>query len=598
MASKSRQNDTGRQLHDAVQQFANHTSLHGAPRIFRSRSVRKRIFWFVVFVGASAMFGFLLSKQLLKYFAYEKRFNIEVRKEAAVIPLITVCNMRPFEASVINKIYEVFSTPRNWTQRRAAEAAASENNIFIDWLLKLNSAAEMLEEHGYDLSNLWNAQMLVDAERRVLERGLVKRQNFMIDCYDTAHMTSCDDELFSWRLLYDGVFVSQCTTYNMTQGLSGTPRRRPSPRHKLEWFASVMDGHGLLPPVEFSRSRNVTSSSKINGLFSRSLGREGVEVYIHQQGYRANIVDLDRHVFVPPGHMAHFLVTMRSTEISDTLPIVTCQREYPIDPHPPGVYVQTACYYACLQNEIVSSCQCKNPELSNDDDYSNVTMCFSLREIMDCVESSSKSSSSATQATCDNITALFDNVLNRTQCATDILNSEHVHTKCDALCPRACEEVTYDVEARLVKWPLRNTFVYNVAEKVFGDLVHSPHEEDAERLRLYERYFGVIYDDLDPGDFSHMTFNYSTFASELTVLDVELKTNDLVVTQEMREYTIYQLLSDIGGQLGLCIGMSVITVTEVLELCLNFCKILCGRRWKRKSNTRANVYADDVIVSR
>jgi hypothetical protein len=130
MASKTRQNDTGRQLHDAVQQFANHTSLHGAPRIFRSRSVRKRIFWFVVFVGASAMFGFLLSKQLLKYFAYEKRFNIEVRKEAAVIPLITVCNMRPFEASVINKIYEVFSTPRNSTQRRAAEAAASENNIF------------------------------------------------------------------------------------------------------------------------------------------------------------------------------------------------------------------------------------------------------------------------------------------------------------------------------------------------------------------------------------------------------------------------------------------------------------------------------------
>jgi hypothetical protein len=570
--------DAKRQMHEAIQHFAYHTSLHGAPRIFRSRSLSKRIFWFVVFVGASAMFGFLLSKLLIKYFAYEKRFNIEIRKDTAVFPLITVCNMRPFEASTISRIYNVFSHPRNTTKR--LEAAAG--NEMLEWLVKLNDAAETLEEQGINLAGLWSPQMLVDLDRAIVERATTQRKDFIIDCFDSVHETTCDENQFVSRLLYDGVFISQCITYNLTQR---SHKKRPSPRHKFEWFASIIDGHGLLPPVEISRSRNINLGSKVNGLFGRSLGREGVEVYIHQQDYRANIVNLDRHIFVPPGHMAHFLVTMRSTETSN-LPLVSCLREYPFSPHPAGVYAQTSCYYACLQNHIIATCHCKNAELSNDDDYPNVTMCFSMRPVIECLQHNSNQAFShlngdPTQSEACDLANAYEVVQNRSVCAKNLLDSEELHVTCDAKCPRACEEVTYDVDVRLIKWPQRNTFVYNVIEKLFLDLSQSELHEDVERLRLYEKYFKVVYDDLDPSDLSHMRFDYAAFASELTVLDVELKNADLVVTQEMSEYTIYQLLSDIGGQLGLCIGMSVITVTEVLELCLNLIKLLCGSRCRR-----------------
>ncbi len=47
---------------------------------------------------------------------------------------------------------------------------------------------------------------------------------------------------------------------------------------------------------------------------------------------------------------------------------------------------------------------------------------------------------------------------------------------------------------------------------------------------------------------------------------------------QVPEYTFYQLLSDIGGQLGLWIGMSIITLTEILNLLFNLLQLFITKR--------------------
>ena len=52
----------------------------------------------------------------------------------------------------------------------------------------------------------------------------------------------------------------------------------------------------------------------------------------------------------------------------------------------------------------------------------------------------------------------------------------------------------------------------------------------------------------------------------------------VIVTTESEDYDISQLVSDIGGQLGVWIGLSVITAAEVVELVI----MIAGRCTKRK----------------
>lgn len=49
-------------------------------------------------------------------------------------------------------------------------------------------------------------------------------------------------------------------------------------------------------------------------------------------------------------------------------------------------------------------------------------------------------------------------------------------------------------------------------------------------------------------------------------LNVYIADSNVLKTEEQSEYTSTQLLADIGGQLGLWVGVSVITLAEVVEL--------------------------------
>ena len=74
----------------------------------------------------------------------------------------------------------------------------------------------------------------------------------------------------------------------------------------------------------------------------------------------------------------------------------------------------------------------------------------------------------------------------------------------------------------------------------------------------------------------------------LTRVVVHVADSNVIKTTESPDYDLIRLVSDIGGQLGLCtgqlglwIGVSVITLVEVLQLAALVVRVIAARRRRR-----------------
>ena len=63
-------------------------------------------------------------------------------------------------------------------------------------------------------------------------------------------------------------------------------------------------------------------------------------------------------------------------------------------------------------------------------------------------------------------------------------------------------------------------------------------------------------------------------------INVYFSEMETVIRKEVPSFTATQLLSDIGGTLGLWAGVSIITCVEILGLIAKYCSKICGRTGK------------------
>jgi len=67
----------------------------------------------------------------------------------------------------------------------------------------------------------------------------------------------------------------------------------------------------------------------------------------------------------------------------------------------------------------------------------------------------------------------------------------------------------------------------------------------------------------------------------LTRVVVHVADSNVIKTTESPDYDLIRLVADIGGQLGLWIGVSVITLVEVLQLAALVVRVIAARRRRR-----------------
>jgi len=119
-------------------------------------------------------------------------------------------------------------------------------------------------------------------------------------------------------------------------------------------------------------------------------------------------------------------------------------------------------------------------------------------------------------------------------------------------CKPSCYEYTYDVSYSLSKWPPTGFEGVGIWIDIFENRKFLENfNETIDENRLYSDY--VKQHQLDVlEDFSR--------------INVFVRDSNVLRTVEGPDYLAFQFLSDVGGQLGIWIGVSVITLTEAFEM--------------------------------
>ena len=512
------------------------------------------------------MFSYNLYLLLVKYFQYDKRFNVEIRTNAAVnvFPWVTFCSLRAFDIITIRQIYFLFA--HNKTERQ--KLVANIDNEFVQWLNEYYDEVIHLTEstEGKNSNVEWSATLL---NQTMLEKAMMAIEDFVIEESKFPRISK--------QMLFYNMRPLLCFTYrfDVEEYLEESDGSFLRPYFAVRFI----DGQSLLPTEE-DRAR---VPRNIDKLFAPNLNREGIEVYIHPPNSSIELFTYDFYIKVLPGQDGAFYINSRSIKRLGP-PYGKCLESYPYEPHPEGTYRPAACFEMCMYNKVISQCNCKDIALARHDPERQSGRNEAFRYCEELVGIGPGKNVSFEEI--EVAYSLQDNI---TWCSYYVWINKTMNKECNSQCIRGCEEYIYDVDKSIVTRSTSNENVRKMADKYVNTLVL---RNDTERLSIFTSQ--EMADNAAEGKQGKLDVNtYTRFGKEIIRMWFEMRSKDLVVTEtsEIPEYSINQLLSDIGGQLGLWIGMSVITVLEIADLLFNLLKLtlLKAKSIKLRKSTTAKL---------
>nr|CDJ84590.1 Na+ channel domain containing protein [Haemonchus contortus] len=252
----------------------------------------------------------------------------------------------------------------------------------------------------------------------------------------------------------------------------------------------------------------------------------GARVAIHPRGVHAALDNNGINVGV--GYQtAISLVSTRTQRLKE--PYGKCVDTEPdaTNLYKSNVYTLETCFYNCRQRETIKQCSCANPRFKKADSQQ---WCLPTKVNLDCLTSLRGDQASTTP----NISPLQD-------CS----------------CGPPCSETSYLTTASISKFPAEDYFVAtDPTQGVAGscDNQNPTFNQDPRRCREW-------------------------YAKNALLLQVFFETLKYESYTEVPSYGISPALNDLGGQAGLWLGLSVISVIEVCALIMMlilYC-VTCGR---------------------
>lgn len=193
-------------------------------------------------------------------------------------------------------------------------------------------------------------------------------------------------------------------------------------------------------------------------------------------------------------------------------------------------YRQKDCFDLCYQNEVIKQCSCFLTSLEK---LAGMKPCLSLKEI---------------------------------GCSSNVWKSflsSDVKKICSPFCPLECDSMRFRVSSSFSNYPNMK-----YAEKLMNNpLVKSKYSNETltyEKLKLSVLSMNIYYDELS-----------YTFISQQAKMQ------------------LFDLVSNIGGLLGLFLGVSFLTLAEIIEALIEVCHILCSSLNKKKEPIKKQEDVDE-----
>ena len=518
-----------------MRKFADGTTMHGVPKAIRACSGVGRMFWSAICLLAGAMFCVNFTHLLIRYYSHPKKVTIEVVPLPIPFPSISLCNMRSLDYIILNKLNRAFKENDQalWANI-STDPFISSYMAFVTKYYPMYQNMSMLEPQIFSIV-LTRSTMASNIRTSVLAKAGVPFDEFVVTCRFGGH--DCN-RTRDFDHFFDAYYYN-CFTY--TSPPSHDPDSTLAEGMENGWTTIVLSGGGMI-----TRNEEVRIIPGTHEWFSPMASSEGVRVLIHpphtQPFPHAEGFD------VPPGFSASFAVKPRQN-IRIGPPHGNCTNSNPFGDDN-GQYRSLSCQKKCTQEAIIKNCGCQDislPRLTGN--YSDVVFCADDTNI------SSNCSASATPDCFDGLKSVHAKIICVRNIKAKMAKNATAMLECD--CYPACQETLYDVTYSLSKWPAQG-FEGEAAYVDIFDVHRYPHRfdnntEEKDRFDFFVKYFSWE--------------NRWKAMQDFIRLNVYIADSNVLKTEESEGYSTTQLLSDIGGQLGLWIGVSVITITEILELC-------------------------------
>ena len=587
---------TRMQVHQVLEEFAGMTSLHGVPRIINARSLAVRIFWSLVFIGAFSMFVWTGSNLLHQYFTYPTKVNVEIVQRPVPFPSVTVCNTDHLDLLVVDEMERFFSegddgTTTTFAPTRTRKKEEVDSADFQKQYLKYQSTLSLLMQKASSGPTAMTKETMKDLIEAMSRLGLVA--NVGTDLASKAGIRARDFILYC-RFMEDECNITQtfvrifdpyyfnCFTFQPQRILQSKSTR----------LAGVEYGLSLLL---FSDSAGQLSTSSGENTLMYGMveadpalaSSQGVKVVVHSQNTMPHPT-ADGYD-IPIGYSVTIGLKAREN-VRISLPHGNCTAVD--EKHSTYKYTLLSCQNDCIQSSIMAACRCIDNRIPLSDDIKCASMkaaaaaatgskpAPAYERLPFCLELPTPpercSMPHEEDPECDEIIRKIAAEFNsRTECRKKvysnitIMNPDAVET-CSCFPP--CRDVVYDASYSLSMLPesrKEQSAFYSIVDRFVDGL-----RED--RKKILVKKYGSNYTEV--------------VKAHISRLNVHISDNNIIKTTESPDYDLIRLVSDIGGQLGLWLGISVITLIEVLQLAADVLAMLMLHGKRLTGRSKNNIY--------
>ena len=143
--------------------------------------------------------------------------------------------------------------------------------------------------------------------------------------------------------------------------------------------------------------------------------------------------------------------------------------------------------------------------------------------------------------------------------------SEELRDACG--CQPRCSETGYKYTITESRWPAPKFYKSFSRKEILG-------RSDRQELKAYRLLREVITENENS---SAEDSNYDFINYNFARLNVYLRDLESLHTEQQVAYPLSNLFSDIGGSLGLWVGLSLLTLVELLQLLVRMSLVICGK---------------------
>ena len=253
-------------------------------------------------------------------------------------------------------------------------------------------------------------------------------------------------------------------------------------------------------------------------------------------------------ISVMPGHSTDISYTIEHTE-GLSQPYGDCIRNTSLEGLSGFSYSPTPCSVICRQERTVHECGCPSVYGVVPDDYKNMAYCGTFKD--------------------DNDTIALETVIKETECETSVWlefgNSASLRDGCG--CSPQCSHTTYVSQVAECQWPAPKYYQSFIEQEILSRVDYGDH-------KVHEQLWKTI-DNCASNDTGSK--NYDFISENFARVNVFLRVLEIIEMTQTPAYNLSNLFSDMGGTLGLWVGVSILTVAELIQLVIRMGLTLCNR---------------------